>query len=414
MLTRIVKNQLKALPSFKKVIVGVSGGADSVALAHILIQLGYQITIAHLNHGLRGKESNGDERFVKNLSALWGVPFVTRNIHVPKKGNLENNARLARYLFLETIRRQKKARFIAVAHHQDDQIETILLHLQRGAGVRGLCGMTLQSGAVIRPLLHVTKQQLTDYLKKQKIDYRMDSSNADLTFQRNYLRHIIIPALKKQNRHFENKILALSASAQKQLASLEKKAARWIKQCVTNDGFERLEFLKLTDDLQAEVLFSLCGSRDIYRPSVDKVKKLILKGVTGKQQTISRYTFYIQYSRVAYCEGFISKADLPKIKLTTREIRWGNWKMSYKGKLTLFARPWQPGDRFRPAGMRGAKKLQDFFVDQKIPQPERHSIPVIVDQKNCVLGVGNLRVAHNALCLKQYLQINKIGCDLPG
>ncbi len=408
MLTKTIKQSLKFLPPFKKVVIGVSGGADSVALAHILIELGYRVTIAHLNHGLRGKESDTDERFVTKLADQWKVPCVTHKIRLKDKGNTENNARLIRYAFLEKVRTEKKATFIAVGHHQDDQIETVLMHIQRGAGLRGLCGMRLQNGAVIRPLLGVTKKDLVTYLKKKNIDFRTDISNFDTRFRRNLLRHRIIPELKKKHKGFEDQLLTMSATAQTQLQIIEKRATEWIRSQVADSGFGRLEFLKLPDSLQSEVLFQIIGYRDLYRRPIGTVKTLIKKGVTGKQKQAGALTFRMQYDRVVFYKGFKVTRSPKRVKLTMKEVRWGPWALQYTGKQTLFARAWQPGDRFKPAGLKGSKKLQDFFVDQKIPKSQRHHIPVIVDKQDQILSVADFRIAENAAHLKQCLRINKI------
>ncbi|MFC1733027.1 tRNA lysidine(34) synthetase TilS, partial [candidate division KSB1 bacterium] len=188
MMIKAIKKSLADLPPFKRVVIGVSGGVDSMALAHVLMALDFDITIVHLNHGLRGADSNKDAEFVAEFARKWNVPYVTKKIKMTNKGNLENQARILRYMFLEKIRREKNARFIAVGHHQNDQVETILMHLMRGAGLRGLCGMRLVNGKIIRPFLNVTKQDLIDYLKKEKIDYRTDKSNFDIRFRRNLLR----------------------------------------------------------------------------------------------------------------------------------------------------------------------------------------------------------------------------------
>ena len=336
MLIHKIQSRLQEIPPFNQVIIGVSGGADSVALAHILIKQGYNVTIAHLNHGLRGKESDADEKFVKKLAEKWKVPYTTHKIQLSDKGNLENQARLLRYAFLEKIRQEKNAKFIAVGHHLDDQIETILMHMQRGSGLRGLCGIKLRNDKIIRPLLDVRKQELIDYLKKEGIEYRTDESNFNTKLRRNLLRHKIIPELRKKDRHFEKKLLELSAAAQKQLAAVEKQARHWMGANIKNQSFKRMEFLNLSDNVQSEILFLLCGHQNIYRPSIQKIKELIQKGMTGKQKTIGRYTFQMQYGQVVFCKGFWDPSPLPKIQLTTREIRWGKWKLRHKGSEILY------------------------------------------------------------------------------
>ncbi|MBN2096816.1 tRNA lysidine(34) synthetase TilS [Candidatus Peregrinibacteria bacterium] len=405
---KTIQKTLATLPPFRKVVVGVSGGADSVALAHILIQLKYNVTIAHLNHGLRGKESDADEAFVEHLAKKWKVPCVTHKIQLSAKGNTENSARLIRYAFLEKVRIAEKAEFIAIAHHLDDQIETILMHMQRGAGLRGLCGMQLKNGNVIRPLLGLRKKELEAYLKKEKVGFRTDASNFDQRFRRNLFRHRIIPELRKKYKDLDKKLLRLSAAAQKRLETIEKKAAEWMRKNVTDFGFGRLEFLKLSDAVQSEVLFQIIGYRDVYRKSIEKIKALIKKGITGKQKQIGPLTFKNQYDRITFFRGFKAPKSPKPVRLTAKEIRWGKWALKYDGNEALFARPWQKGDRFKPAGMRGSKKLQDFFVDRKIPKSERHQIPIITDKTDRIVSVAHFRVAKDAVHLKQCLKISRI------
>ena len=411
MLTKKIQHGLKQIPPFKKAVIGVSGGADSVALAHLLMKLGYDITIAHLNHGLRGKESDADEKFVKKLAKKWKVPCVTHKIQLSGKGSLENQTRLVRYAFLEKVRQSKKAKFIAVAHHLDDQIETILMHMQRGAGLRGLIGMKMQNGSIIRPLLNVRKKDLTAYLKKEKVDFRTDKSNFDTSFRRNLFRHKVIPKLKKKYKNLEGNLLEISQFAQKHVQEIAKQAKSWIEKNIKGSEFERWSFLELSDDIQSEILFQLIGYQDIYRKSIQKIKDLIKKGITGKQKQIGPVTFRTEYGKVLFYKGFMSttpEGNQSIVRLQGPQIRWGNWKLQYKGSDTLYVRSWQKGDKFKPAGMKGTKKLQDFFTDKKIPKSERHQIPIIVDKNNKILGVANFRVAKDASHLKQYLRINKI------
>lgn len=403
-----IKKTMAELPSFKKVIVGVSGGADSVALAHLMIILGYDVTIAHLNHGLRGGESDTDEMFVDSLSKKWKVPFVTKKVRLSDEGNLENNARLARYLFLEKVRQEKKAKFIATAHHLDDQIETILLHMKRGAGWRGLSGMRIQNNQIIRPLLNIKKTLILDYLSKNKINYRTDESNFDVTFARNQIRHEVIPKLKKKWKRLEDDLIRLSLCAQSKIDFLDKKAKQWILKNVTDASFERSAFLKEPEDIQAEILFQICGHQDIYCSSVEKVQHLIFKGKTGKWKSINQYTFEVEYQRIKFYIGFSKSEPLPKVTLNVQSIRWGDYELKYSGDKSLYARSWQPGDRFQPTGMDGSKKLQDFFIDKKIPRSKRHQIPIIVNSDNQIVCVGDLRLDKRFIDVSYKLKVTTL------
>lgn len=406
----VVQKALGALPPFKKVVVGVSGGADSVALALILKKLGYTLVIAHLNHGLRGKESDGDERFVKQLAASWGVPCVTHKIHNAKtgSGNLENRLRQIRYGFLETVRQSHHADFVAVAHHRDDQIETILMHMERGAGLRGLRGMPLCEKKVIRPLLELSKKELTTLLRQEKIAFRTDESNFDTAFRRNHFRHVIIPTLKKEWKTMEADLLALASSARRTYDALEADAQAWIAEHVSEHAFPRTAYCALSGDLQSEILFQLAGREDLYRASVDAVKALILKGANGKQKKLGTCVFRIDYDLVALRAQEIPQEWSDKPQKIMEKTQWGDWNLANTGSKGLLVRSWKPGDRFKPSGMLGTKKLQDFFVDLKIPQHERHRIPIIINDRNLILGIGNLRVARNAGYLKKYLRITRI------
>jgi len=270
--------------------------------------------------------------------------------------------------------------------------------------------MKMQNGLIIRPLLNVKKQDLINYLKKEGIKFRLDSSNFDTKFKRNHLRHIAIPDLKKKWKNLEKDLLILSVFAQKRIVIIEKQAKKWIQKYVKNYEFKRLAFLSLSDDIQSEVLFLLAGRQDVYSTSIKKVKDLIQKGRTGKQKKIRQLTFRIQYDKINFNE--ISEGGIrpPQAgRLEGSQIRWGNWKLKYKGSDILYVRAWQAGDRFQPAGMKGTKKLQDFFVDQKIPKSNRHKIPIIVDKNNQILSIGNLRFDSRALKmnLKQKLVIEK-------
>ncbi len=404
------KKALGKIPPFKKAVVGVSGGADSVALAFLLRELGISIVVAHLNHGLRGAESDADEALVRQLAKQWKVPCVVEKIDLGKlkTGNRENELRLLRYEFLEKTRSKNKAQFIAVAHHRDDQIETILMHMARGAWLRGIRGMGPIQGRVIRPLLGIPKKELVNHLNKKRIPYRTDQSNFDVSLRRNRFRHEIIPSLRSEWPRLEKDLLEFAAFAQTETENRGKATKQWIAKNVFDNAFDRKAYLKLEDDLQSEILFELAGREDLYRKAIEEAKTLIRKGITGKQKKLGATILKIQYGRIALCQSPLPSFVSDQPEPITETTRWGDWSLKNLGAKGLFVRPWKPGDRLKPAGMQGSKKLQDLFTDLKIPKSERHRIPIITDSEKRILAVGNLRVARNAGYLKKYLKIEKI------
>ncbi len=192
------------------VIIGVSGGPDSVFLLHhchkLALKFPLKIIVAHLNHNLRGKESDLDEQFVKKLSAAKGLIFETKKIRKIGRGNVEEQARIARYSFFESLLKKYRAACIITAHHRDDNIETVLFNLIRGSFLDGITGMeTFSPGRkIFRPLLNLSKVEILQYLTNRRIKYRTDKSNLDTKLSRNLIRHQIIPLIKKINPNFEN------------------------------------------------------------------------------------------------------------------------------------------------------------------------------------------------------------------
>ena len=394
-LIKKLQSGLKNIPPFKKAVVAVSGGADSMVLTYGLKALGYDVVITHLNHKLRGAESDADEKFVGDFAKRVGVKFVTKTVDIPKNGNLEENARIIRYEFLEEVRKKYKADFIAVAHHLDDQIETVLMHMARGAGMRGQVGMEYQNGNIIRPLLGIKRQEILDYIAEEKLEYRTDSSNGDLSYDRNFWRHMVIPYLKNHMSGLGERIMEISATAKKQLESISKKADVWIGKNISENTFSCKTFNKLDIELKSEILIKLLGPKDLYTSALSELIDLIKTGRSGRKMIVKGLTFTIEHGNV-----FIGKQEeetkLPKTRITLSGIKWGQWKIKSTSGKTLFARQWKAGDRFIPSGMKGSKKLQDFFTDKKIPIHERGQIPVIVDENDVIISVGNLRFAQGA------------------
>ncbi len=188
-----------------KIIVAVSGGPDSVCLLDMLAFLApkcnLKLHIAHINYGLRGKDSDSDEEYVRQLAKKYSLPIsvlnAKKNSPAKKGENLENKLRNIRYAFFEKIRKQKKFDLIAVAHNQDDLAETVLMRVLRGSGLQGLSAISAKNKHIIRPLLATSRKEIETYLKEKKIYYRIDKTNADIAFFRNKIRHRLIPYLEK-------------------------------------------------------------------------------------------------------------------------------------------------------------------------------------------------------------------------
>jgi tRNA(Ile)-lysidine synthase len=235
-----VREQLKRLmPLPRGIVAAVSGGADSVALLRALHSLSVEkatLQVAHLNHGLRGRESDADEAFVRELCAKLGLPCHVHNLDVAsiarEKGeNLEAVARRLRYDWFAELATQAGCDYVATGHTSDDQAETVLLRLLRGTGLRGLRGIAARRSlndqvVLIRPFLHSSRSEVTDYLKQLGQEYRDDRSNCDTRFARNRIRHQVLPLLKQENSAISAHLVELSEQATDAIEIIETDAAR--------------------------------------------------------------------------------------------------------------------------------------------------------------------------------------------
>jgi len=404
-LLKTLKSTLKRIKPFKKVVVGVSGGADSVVLAHALKKLGYEIIIAHLNHQLRGAESDADEKFVKDLAKDWGVFYSVKMGFIPKEGNLENNARKVRYAFLEDVRKKYNADYIAVGHHLDDQIETVLMHMVRGSGLRGQIGIKYQKDKLIRPMLDIKRSEVLDYAKKNQIEYRMDESNNDLSYNRNFWRHLVTPYLKNKMPDLYKKITDINKKASTRLKNVSKKADDWSKKYFIDSSFKRAQFNRLAEHIKVEILIQMLGAKDLYGTTLSRLVDFTKFGQSGKKLEVKDKVFFIEHDEILVRDKSFTAPKLPKSKITVKGIKWGKITIKSKYGQPIYVRQWKEGDKFQPKGMKGTKSVQNFFVDRKIPKSQRSQIPIIVNEKDNIMAVGDLRVAKGADDLKNDLFI---------
>jgi len=420
------------------VVVAVSGGADSVALLDILsalINLRLSLVVAHLNHGLRGTESDGDAAFVEELAARYRLPFELRRVDVKELSNqrklsLEEAGRMARYEWFNTVARSCAARKIALGHHADDQAETFLLRLFRGSGTTGLSSMRLlTSGRYVRPLLLLTRAEILAYLERRGLSCRHDSSNDETVFLRNRIRHECLPYLRTFNPAISerlNNAAEILAADETVLETLIDQLFPRISESdsagvVLDLKAVRAELPGVRFRLYRRALLLLRG--DLARIATNHLKQvdqLVHSSRTQGQQSLpGGFTAMRCYDMLHFLPtgeaqgkeaweiviGGPGSYALPdgriiSVRMTTPPESWGSvpsFRSFFDPATVPF--PWtlrtfRPGDRFQPFGMTGTRKVKDFFIDRKIPLLLRRQIPLLFSGEDLIWVCG-LRVSES-------------------
>ncbi|HEY6874408.1 MAG TPA: tRNA lysidine(34) synthetase TilS [Geobacteraceae bacterium] len=418
------------------VVVAVSGGADSVALLDILVsleQFRLSLVVAHLNHTLRGDESDDDETFVRLLAARYGLPCEigradVRSASRREKLSLEEAGRVARYAFLREVAARYRANAIAVAHHADDQAETVMMRLLRGAGTAGLAGMAPKSGErLVRPLLGVTRAEIEAYLLSRGMSYRNDSSNTDTSFLRNRVRHELLPYLATYNPSVRGRLVAMAdvLAADEELLE-EVTAAAFSRHGRGETGMATLCATGLRAELAgvrlrlyrraillAKGSLARIGSRHLH--DIDRLvvsprphATLVLPGGIRVARSYDTVTFRAS-------PGTAGEA-LPEVvlegpgayplpgggTLLVEEAEFPGMRGGDTPAVACFDAdaapfPWVvrafcAGDRIIPLGMSGHKKVKDIFIDEKVPLQTRRRLPLLLSRGN-IIWVCTLRVS---------------------
>ena len=431
------------IPPGTRVVVAISGGPDSVALFHLLSQLqgtGDLVVagLAHFNHQLRAT-ADADEDFCRQLAAAAGLAFVVERADVAALASadgqsLEAAAHDARHAFFERARQQLRADCVAVGHTRDDQAETFLMRLLRGAGGRGLSAMHPHRGIIVRPLLDSARAELRQFLDDQGIGYRLDETNDDPSITRNRVRAELLPLLRKRFNPAVVDALAHEADILRQeQALLDRLAGERLAEAATLDdgrvtldadaliaapralarlmvraaataaGLEPLGF----DDVE-RVLDRAAGDRgdfDVPRGRVERLAGRIVltgrgRGAVGGRLTPEPAANLFQYPLSIPGEVTWEPAGL----VLSAEVEMG-WRGAPAvatvatvqlpaGLVSLTVRSRRPGDRFQPLGLGGWKKLQDFFVDRKIGRHERDRVPLVVDAADRIIWVAGHAIDH--------------------
>lgn len=395
-----------------KVIVGFSGGADSVALLYILHSLRYNCVAAHCNFHLRGEESNRDERFARDFAAMLDIPFVKTDFDTvgyaeENKISIEMAARELRYDWFEKIRLEEKADVVAVAHHNDDHVETILLNLIRGTGLRGLTGMPPKRESIIRPLLSVSRKELEAFLSERGLKYVDDSTNATDVYLRNFVRLRLIPMLSTLNPAVKSAIDRMSHH----LVGVEAIYNDYMEQTLESVMSDcHISIAKLQATIAPEaVLFELLTPygytpsqlEDVYRalngesgkvfksPVGDTIlikdrESLILTKDVSKDNQVYR----IEGERLEYpIRLLLSKVPIDE---TFRIFKEKHIAVLDADKVIepLSLRTWKDGDWFVPFGMKGRKKLSDFYTDRKFSLEEKDQTWLLCSGEDILWVVG--------------------------
>ncbi len=373
-------------------VLAFSGGPDSMYLLHTLLKKGQKPVLAHLNHGLRGKESDEDENFCKKVAKKNGLTIETEKIAPPKN---EEEARNARYDFLEKVRKKHKARKILTAHHLNDNIETVLFNLTRGTGLAGLTG--IPSNRIQRPLLSTTKEEILAYLKKNRIKYREDSSNRNTKFSRNRIRNKVIPELRKINPNLEKSFLGSLKNFQQIQDFLDQEAKKFTNKIT--------EFKRLHPAVQTHIILKLAGPSTSQK-EVEEIRRIILAGKTDTTCKIGR----IEYGKLVQSKEHSFQTTFKILKKHPAKFAPNCAYLNFdkiRDIKTLKIRTPLPGDRIKPLGLKGSQKLQDLFTNKKIPQSLRKTIPVITLEGE-IAAVGWLTIAEKFKILPSTRQILKI------
>lgn len=387
------------------VLVGFSGGSDSVCLLSILYSMGYSVTAAHLNHNMRANAFR-DEEFCRRFCEERNIPFVSKTI---KKGTLksEADAREARYGFFAEVMKNCGIERLATAHNKNDCAETVLLHMLRGAATDGLCGILPSDGKTIRPLIRVKKCDINSYCAENGIDYVTDETNLECKYTRNKLRNIYIPELEREFNPRLTDTLAENAAVMAYdrdfLAKCAMKEYERIKSGTGADAKKLTALDRAISSRIVELMWQASGTKqNLPRKYVDAILELAEKNSGGKcidlpDNTLARTeygTLYIEKrtENIVYNRNIVPEEwyDFPEI--SSRIGLFENGKgltVSLNGNETLLVRTRKSGDRFSPSGMGGSKTLSDFFTDIKIPRSERDKIPVLIaDGEIAAVGSG--------------------------
>ena len=396
-----------------RVLVAVSGGVDSVVLTYLLNELGYQIGIAHANFQLRASESEADEKFTTDMAQNLNVPVYTKKFDTAEYArnagvSTQMAARELRYEWFEVLRRQFGFQVIATAHHADDVVETVLLNFTRGTGISGFHGILPKRDHIVRPMLTVNKQSILEFAQGHSIEWREDHSNQSDYYQRNLIRHRVIPLLKKINPRLE----ATTSNTVEMLRSVEQHYHHSLDQLrqqmmisdqqhikISKSGVQQLSAVILAD-LLVDFGFNLEQCKSILK-ALGQSGKMFYSGshklnVDRGEVVISPISHESSLTTIDGIDNLVhvggQKWNLTVHSANQYNIKPDRWTGAFdldRVTFPLKLRKWSAGDRFCPLGMRHHKKLSDFLIDNKVPVNYKNEVQVLLSKGRIIWVVGH-------------------------
>jgi len=412
-----------------RIIIGVSGGPDSICLLNILVKLKEEFNltlfVVHINHSLR-EEADFEEEYVKRIAAQFNVEFFSKKVDINQlaievKKSTEEVARNVRYEFFNEILNKVKANKIAVAHNLNDSVETFLMNLIRGTGIDGLCGIQKENGNIVRPLIDISRDEIEEYIIENKLIAMRDKTNSESIYTRNKIRNELIPYMKEINPEVINsiyrtsKVLLSNREIIKEIISEKYDEIRLKEKSVALD---KNKFLQLNSGLKNEILRLAINEFngdlvDVSMGTIDNAINIIENSQSGAVAKISKNVkIKISYDKlvlfkskdeIEFCyelnvpgNTFIPEinkqiiAKIAKVEDVPNKYEDRNkcfFDIAKVGKK-IYVRNKKDGDFFEPAGMIGRKTLKKFFSDLKIDSDDREKIPLIVNDTDIIWIAG--------------------------
>ena len=399
-----------------KILLAVSGGMDSMAMAHLFRFAGIDFGIAHCNFNLRGEESDGDEKLVESIAKQWAipyysVPFDTANLAAQEKTSIQIMARVLRYEWLEKTRQTHGFAYIATAHHLKDSLETVLYNLVKGCGIRGLHGIPIKQDKIIRPILFATKTEVESFVQAHSVPYRDDASNQSIKYKRNLIRHTVLPQLALINPSLEKTFAKTIQHIRDTELLFEEIIQQYIKRCViVKDDqvqiqkellekhpanrtilYEILAPYGFNGDHAAQIVSSLSNVGNLFYSAshqllIDRDLLIVQAIIVNKENYV---TVKLNTDKVIFNNQLISFSHYSKNDITIEKKMNIAFLDAATLKFPLRLRYWQAGDRFQPLGMKGkSKKLQDFFSDLKLTRFEKEQVLLLESEGEICWVVG--------------------------